>query len=175
MTERIRRDISELDELIGELLLASRLEAQREFDDPSEIDLLGLLAEEAARLEVEVSGTPVRIRGDLRSLRRMMRNLLENARCHGQGSPIEASVSPLPNGGGRVSVSDRGPGVAEAERDRIFEPFYRPPGMSETTDAGVGLGLALVRQIAQRHRGDTRCLARDGGGTRPWRIPALSR
>jgi len=64
----------------------------------------------------------------------------------------------------RVAVSDRGPGVPEAERERIFEPFYRLPGHAEKA-GGVGLGLSLVRQIAERHRGRVRVAPRAGGGS----------
>jgi len=163
--ERLNRDIEELDELIGELLLASRLDAQDELEEPSEVDVLGLLAEEAARIGTQVEGEPVQIRGDRRMLRRLLRNLLENAVRYGRGSPIEASVSRLEEAGALVRVSDSGPGVPEELRDRIFEPFYRPPGMRESVDGGVGLGLALVRQIARHHRGDARCSPREGGGT----------
>ena len=63
-------------------------------------------------------------------------------------------------------VADRGPGVPEDDRERIFEPFYRPAGHSEGEDGGVGLGLALVREIARHHGGDAYCLPREGGGTR---------
>jgi two-component system, OmpR family, sensor kinase len=61
-------------------------------------------------------------------------------------------------------VHDRGPGVPPAQRERIFEPFYRLPGASEA-GGGVGLGLALVQAIAQRHGGRARCLPRIGGGS----------
>jgi two-component system, OmpR family, sensor histidine kinase RstB len=61
-------------------------------------------------------------------------------------------------------VCDRGPGVPEALRERIFEPFFRLPGHAER-EGGVGLGLALVKQIAQRHRGSIRCTAQEGGGS----------
>jgi signal transduction histidine kinase len=61
-------------------------------------------------------------------------------------------------------VCDRGPGVPATERERIFEPFYRPAGTREP-QGGAGLGLALVRQIARKHGGDASCLARDGGGS----------
>jgi signal transduction histidine kinase len=99
-------------------------------------------------------------------LRVLLRNLLENARRHGGGA-VEVEVSPLPDrpGGAVVRVSDRGPGVPEGERERIFEPFYRPPGHAEGHDGGVGLGLYLARRIAERHGGGIRCLPRDGGGT----------
>ena len=64
----------------------------------------------------------------------------------------------------QVRVCDRGPGVPEALRQRIFEPFYRLPGHAEKA-GGVGLGLSLVKQIAERHGGSVRCEARDGGGS----------
>jgi signal transduction histidine kinase len=63
----------------------------------------------------------------------------------------------------QVRVCDRGPGVPADLRERIFEPFFRLPGHAER-EGGVGLGLALVRQIAQRHGGSVRCDARDDGG-----------
>jgi signal transduction histidine kinase len=164
LRDRVSKDIAELDELIGELLLASRLARLEELEQTSEVDLLALLAEEGARTGAEVSGEPLRIQADPRMLRRLVRNLLENARRYGAGSTVEASVLPLGEAGARLRVADRGPGVPEAERERVFEPFYRPGGARESAD-GVGLGLALVRQIARHHAGDARCLAREGGGT----------
>jgi signal transduction histidine kinase len=62
-----------------------------------------------------------------------------------------------------LQVCDRGPGVPPEQRERIFEPFYRLPGASER-EGGVGLGLALVKSIAERHGGSVRCEAREGGG-----------
>jgi signal transduction histidine kinase len=162
---RLSQDIAELDALIGELLLASRLEALEQLERMEDTDLLALLAEEGARVEAEVSGEPVSIQGDPRLLRRLIRNLLENAQRYASGSPIEASVVPLSPTGARLQVADRGPGIPAAEHERIFEPFYRPAGLRERSDGGVGLGLALVRQIARHHGGEVRCLARDGGGT----------
>ena len=64
----------------------------------------------------------------------------------------------------RLTVADRGPGVPVSERERIFDPFYRPEERS-SAETGVGLGLALVRQIAERHGGLVACRAREGGGT----------
>jgi two-component system, OmpR family, sensor histidine kinase RstB len=162
LRDRVSRDIAELDDLIAELLLASRLQAADELDRREEVDLLGLTAEEAARSGAEAAGEPAVVRGDARLLRRLVRNLLENAVRHG-APPVEASVR---KGQGRVRlrVCDRGPGVPEDERERIFAPFYRPTSRPPAA-AGSGLGLALVRQIARGHGGDVACLAREGGGT----------
>jgi signal transduction histidine kinase len=164
LRSRLSQDIAELDALIGELLLASRLDTIEQLEAVEEVDLLALLAEEGARVDAEVSGESVNIQGEPRMLRRLMRNLLENARRYAAGSPIEASVT-ASHGGARLCVTDHGPGVPEPERERIFEPFYRPHGMAEHSDGGVGLGLALVRQIARHHGGDVRCLPHPGGGT----------
>lgn len=163
--ERIAKDIGELDELIDELLLASRLEAMNELEGPESIDLLALVAEEGVRTNATVRGSPVRIEGNTRLLRRMVRNLFENALRHGDGASIQAKVEVLGPSGAKLIVCDKGPGVSEEERERIFEPFYRPAGTREGIDRGVGLGLSLVRQIARRHDGDAHCLPRKGGGT----------
>src|SRR5918996_693367 len=139
----VERDIAELDALIDEVLLASRLDALSSLEITEEVDLLALAAEEAARYDVEAQGEPFVVRGDPRLLRRMIRNLLENARRHG-AAPIEVKVIR-----GELRVCDAGPGVPPAERERVFEPFY--------SKRGVGLGLTLVRQIARRHGGEARC------------------
>ena len=162
---RLERDVAELDGLIEELLLASRVQAGAAPERDEDVDLLALLAEEASRVGASAGGDPVTLRGDPRLLQRLLRNLLENAVRHGGGTPVEASLLAH---GGRVTlrVEDRGPGIAEQYRERIFEPFFRPPGLREGEHRGVGLGLALVREIARHHGGDARCEPRDGGGTR---------
>ncbi|MBM3608675.1 MAG: HAMP domain-containing histidine kinase [Alphaproteobacteria bacterium] len=163
--EEIARNVRELDELIDEILLASRFEAGAAGTmRPEGLDLRALAAEECARLGFEFhsgEGAQTPFNGDPRLIRRLMRNLLENARRYGGGKAealLYASHDRM-----RFDVGDRGPGVPEAERERIFEPFYRPAGASEAS-GGVGLGLALVRQIARSHGGEAQCLARDGGG-----------
>ena len=159
----IERNIRELDALVEEVLLASRLDAQPELERPERVDLLALAAEEGSRFDAVVSGDDVSVQGSERLLRRALRNLLENARRYGGDQPPEVSVQAGADEV-RVAVSDRGPGVPEAERERIFEPFYRLPGHAEKA-GGVGLGLSLVKQIAERHAGSVRCESRDGGGS----------
>ncbi len=162
LKREIETNVAELDALVEEVLLASRLDATESIDRRERVDLLGLAAEEAARVDAEVDGPALQVQGDERLLRRALRNLLENARRYGGGEvQVELARS---SAGAEVRVCDRGPGVPETYRERIFEPFYRLPGHAEQA-GGVGLGLSLVRQIAQRHGGSVRCEARPGGGS----------
>lgn len=160
----VERDIAELDILIDEILLSSRLDSLEERAAVEEVDLLALAAEECARIGAEAQGDPVTLRGESRLLRRCLRNLIENAQRHGAGSPIEVTVRRTADARAEVRVCDRGPGVPGTERERIFEPFYRLPGTSER-EGSVGLGLALARQIARRHAGEVICEGRTDGGT----------
>jgi len=155
-------NIAELDALVEEVLLASRLDAGAWSLKRESVELLGLAAEEAARVDGQVSGAPCAVSGDERLLRRAMRNLLENARRYGAGE-IEVFVE-REGALARLRVCDHGPGVPEAYRERIFEAFFRLPGHAER-EGGVGLGLSLVKQIAERHGGSARCEAREGGGS----------
>ena len=164
--DEIARNIHELDALIDEILLASRLDATPiDIGTVDNVDLVGLCAEECAQtgaeLDVPEGCSSLVVPGVAKLLRRVVRNLLENARRYA-ASEVQLS---LRTEGGRVvlRVSDRGPGVPAALRERIFEPFYRLPGASER-DGGVGLGLALVKSITTRHGGQVRCEARPGGG-----------
>src|SRR5687768_8980750 len=144
----VQRDIAELDALIDEILLVSRLDSGAAYEAPEAIDLLALAAEEAARHDAEVTGDRVTVQGDARLLRRMIRNLLENARRHG-AAPVDVRVKRT-QAGAELRVCDAGQGIAGQERERVFEPFY---GRAR----GAGLGLSIVRQIARLYGGDARC------------------
>ncbi len=163
--QEIERNIGELDQLIDEILLASRLDA-REVDVGTDepVDLVGLAAEECARvgadLDIAPDASSVEVRGVSRLLRRALRNLLENARRYSQGE-VQLQLR-RESGRAVLRVCDHGPGVPASQRERIFEPFYRLPGASER-EGGVGLGLALVRSIAQRHGGRVHCEDRPDG------------
>jgi signal transduction histidine kinase len=158
----IHANIAELDALVEEVLLASRLDAGSTAPAREPVELLALAAEEAARLDAAVEGDTAEVRGSERLLRRALRNLLENARRYG-GGEVAVQVRRGADAA-EVCVCDRGPGVPEAYRERIFEPFFRLPGHAER-EGGVGLGLALVRQVAQAHGGSVRCEPRPGGGS----------
>ena len=147
----LTRDIAELDQLIDEILLVSRLDATEGLDLREDIDLAALAAEECARYEdCSVRGQSVMVRGDPALLRRMIRNLVENAKLHGV-PPVEVAIE-RQGDQATLSVSDRAEVIATAARPGLFSPFYRIPGRSGPKD--TGLGLALVRQIARRHGGD---------------------
>ena len=197
----IEHNLRELDALIEELLLSSRLQAQAgqrptpaamatvpagvRPSDPNAppardgdghagaagctiFDLLATVAEEAARssAELTVADGVTPVLGEERLMRRAVRNLLENAARYGQGQ-VEVELRHVAREGlwlAELRVLDRGPGVPPHESQRIFEPFYRLPGHAES-EGGVGLGLALVRQIAQHHGGQAEVQPREGGGS----------
>ena len=178
--DEILRSINELDQLIDEILLASRLDTKQADAEPFEtLDLTGLAAEECSRVNAELQAElasetgkgmantdhSLMVQGSPRLLRRLIRNLLENARRYGRGD-ITLELAKIRTGIKQlavIKVHDRGPGVPSEQRERIFEPFYRLPGASER-EGGVGLGLALVKSISERHGGTVRCEARPGGG-----------
>jgi signal transduction histidine kinase len=163
LRKEVDTNIAELDALVEEVLLASRLDnASGGLDMGQPVALLAVAAEEASRTGAAVSGRDVVVQGDERLLRRAVRNLLENAQRYG-GGDVAVHVEALA-AGASLRVCDRGPGVPDTYRERIFEPFFRLPGHAER-EGGVGLGLALVRQIAQRHGGDVRCEPHEGGGS----------
>jgi signal transduction histidine kinase len=173
--DEISRNINELDQLIEEILLASRLDAREaDMGTIESVDLIGMAAEEAARVDADLdvqpltspeassdSGTELVVQGVTKLLRRALRNLLENAHRYGAGD-IRLGLSQTPEMA-VIRVCDRGPGVPVALQERIFEPFYRLPGATER-DGGVGLGLALVKSIAQRHQGRAYCENNKDGG-----------
>jgi signal transduction histidine kinase len=165
LIHEVHTDIAELDALVEEVLLSSRLDAGAPVDLNDPVDLLGLAVEEASRCGAQADGPALNLRGSDRLLRRAVRNLLENAVRYGGGKPVELVIEqPGAAGPVQVRVLDRGIGVPADQRERIFEPFYRMPGHAEK-EGGVGLGLALVRQIAEFHGGTVRCEPREGGGS----------
>ena len=159
--EEIVRNLAELDALVEEILLASRLDHIERLEHVEPVDLLALAAEEGARAGVTVSGEPAIVSGDPKLLTRLVRNLMQNALRHG-GPPVTAQVGAA-DGKVELRVRDHGPGIPQGAGERVFEPFFRPQGRSETA-GGWGLGLSLVRQIAGHHGATVRHEAPSDGG-----------
>ena len=156
----LQQDIAELDSLIDEILLMSRLDAGSHADLSQKVDLVALVAEECARYEdCTLSGRAPEIPGDPRLLRRLVRNLLENAHNHA-APPVEAEIEYSAEAVA-LTVSDGGDGISEADREKVFQPFYRASGKQHVK--GYGLGLPLVRQIAEAHGGSVAILPRVEG------------
>ena len=173
--QEIKRNITELDALIEEILLASRLDAPNaDIGSPESFDLMGLAAEECARtgavLDVAMdSHGQFEMQGYPKLMRRLLRNLLENAAKYNDASKGGVSLllaqSKVADSKSEITITvrDHGVGVAADEAIRIFEPFYRAKNASER-DGGVGLGLSLVQTIAKRHGGSAECVSTKGDG-----------
>jgi signal transduction histidine kinase len=160
----VERDIAELDALISDLLLAGRLsdtELPKEF---TPLALAQIVREETQRVRARYAEQPgdgeLTLLGNARMLRSLVRNLLENAKRYGR-EPVSASLA-REGGTLKLCLDDQGGLLPEEDRERIFEPFYRPAGHREGKDGGVGLGLSLVRSIAEHHGGSVRYVAHEG-------------
>ena len=162
----IEREAIEIDTLVGELLASARLEFQAVTRKPLEANEVARRAVERAgeeAVKLAVPAAPLPFVADPTLVARALANLIDNARKHGGGVDGIA----VRGGHGTVvfEVSDRGPGFAPGEEDRVFDRFYRGNG-----DAGhhgsLGLGLALVRRIAVAHGGRADASNRPGGGAR---------
>ncbi|WP_129581317.1 HAMP domain-containing sensor histidine kinase [Sorangium sp. So ce834] len=166
------REVMEIDALVGDLLASSRIDfAALTLTrlDPAEAAIRAL---ERAGLDptlLEVAeGTPP-FEADATLLARALANLLENARAHAGGAE---RLRVRPGGPSRVvfEVEDRGPGFADGEETRIFEPFFRREraqgGESGAERGSLGLGLALCKRVAEAHGGRAFAERREGGGAR---------
>jgi signal transduction histidine kinase len=147
----LQRDIAELDDLIEEILLASRLDIAAAPPTKESLDLLALVAEECAHYDdCTLDGQSIILSADAKLIRRMVRNLLENAARHGK-PPIRVELR-RDGDNAVLRVIDAGAGIPQAQREQVFEPFFQLGGERN----GTGLGLALVRRIARLHGGEAK-------------------
>jgi two-component system sensor histidine kinase MprB len=162
MLGEVENELHELGDLVAELV---DLATDARTEEPMQRVDLAELAERAvtrfrrrtgreitfvATGSTEVSARPA-------AIERALGNLVENA-CKFSIAPVDVRVD-----GNRVEVADRGPGIAAEDREHVFDRFYRAP--DARTMPGSGLGLSIVKQIADLHAGRIELLPRDGGGT----------
>lgn len=175
MLGRIERESGRLDELVGQVLTLSRLEAGVRPGRVEEVDLAALLEEvvQDARFEAEAAGRRVSLNlaahpaleGSVELLRRALENVIRNAVHHtAPGTAVEVALRERA-GQVVVEVCDRGPGVPEGRLEGMFEPFVRA-AEQEATGAreGYGLGLAIAKRAVQAHGGEISAANRPNGG-----------
>ncbi len=168
LRERFLRDLDEMQQMLGGALDFLRGKAADEAQRP--IDMLALLeslvddqAELGRDIRLAAGADAVRFVGRPQALRRAIGNLVDNALKYGRRATLA-----LDDDGKllRIVVEDEGPGIPEAELERVFEPFHRVDSSRNRETGGVGLGLAIVRQIALDHGGEVTLANRAGGGLR---------
>lgn len=174
---RIERESVRMDQLVGELLALSRLEAGVPCAQDEDINMRELLDEiiADARFEAQAGGRMVEQTGDCDAiihgnpelLYRALENVLRNAVKHtAAGSSITIDTGVLaPERRLRISVLDRGPGVPETELKAVFDPFFRSSSTSKHSD-GHGLGLAIAQRVVAAHGGAIHASNRTDGGLR---------
>jgi signal transduction histidine kinase len=158
--EEIDREVVEMDGLVDQLLVSSRLDFQALSLQPLSPEALARRALERAGLEealLGVEGEPGELQGDPTLLGRALANLIDNAQRHGGG--LSALRVAAEGEGVRFTAEDQGPGFAEGDAERAFTAFFR--GSEHGT---LGLGLSLVRRIAEAHGGTTFAQNRPAGG-----------
>ncbi|MFD5517675.1 sensor histidine kinase [Streptomyces sp. NPDC127066] len=190
----VHREVGRLDQLVEELLALSRAGAGNGSAPASSVDLDELLLTEVeairarGRVNVDLSGlSPVRVQGHPQQLRAVVRNLLDNAERHAR-TRIAVRLFPFGeedgcghgNAGGvevgpaaELVVADDGPGVAAAHREQLFDRFFRVQSARDRNSGGVGLGLAIVRDVVTTHGGRVWIADPPGGAEFHVRLPMI--
>lgn len=166
--ERLEADLAEMARLIEDLTESERLRTPHAALHRERLDLVALVAEEIAPhgLAPRVVGadpdhppTPIVVHADAARLRVLLRNLVGNALRHGSGPDGTPDVTVTLEDGAdatRLTVADRGPGIAPEHLEAVTEPFHRPDPSRARTSGGIGLGLSLARLVAEAHGGSLR-------------------
>ena len=165
--EQVLVETDRLERLVADLLLLARSDEDGLVMRMQDVDLDDIVTEEVARLRaskdiaVVVDVRSVRVCGDAPHLVRAVRNLTDNAARYAT-TAMEVRLRATADTA-YLDVVDDGPGIPEAERQRVFERFVRLDASRERCSGGTGLGLAITRQIARAHGGDVHILQREGG------------
>lgn len=157
--DALLRDLSEMRDLITDLLEGERLAAGHRALHTEAVDLAALVREAvstqfaAAALGLELDASIEPVQADPMRLKLLLRNLIDNALRHSAGAARAPVVSLRREAGGRIAlaVRDFGPGVTPEQLQRMTEPFYRTDSARTRAAGGVGLGLYLCRLVAQAH------------------------
>ncbi len=171
----LARQADRLGRLIGDLLSLARLEdADRLPDETVDLAQLAHAAVDEARrrspgLKVTLDAHAAHTRGDAGGIQRALRNLLDNAAAAASGH-VDVAVWTGTHDA-ELRVVDDGPGIPEADRERIFERFVR---LNHAQTPGTGLGLAIAQRIARRHGGDLTCDAVPDGSSFTLRLPSAA-
>ncbi|MCA8928103.1 MAG: HAMP domain-containing protein [Alphaproteobacteria bacterium] len=173
---RIETEIETISDLTRELLTLARLD---QADSPAAfapVDLTDLLAriaadaayerpERAPDMTLHAPENPVFVPGDEALLRRAIENVVRNALFYtAPGTPVRIDLEAAADGSVLIRVADRGPGVAEAELARLFEPFYRVDVARGRATGGTGIGLTICRRVVQHHGGTVKASANAPSG-----------
>jgi signal transduction histidine kinase len=163
--DEIDREVVEIDALVSELLASSRLDFLAL--SPHALDAVDIAKRALERQgegagKLTASGPKIQLTADPTLLLRALANLIDNARSHGTG--VDALVVRTTETGVVFEALDRGPGFAPGEESRVFESFYQRPGAEPREKGALGLGLTLVKRIAEAHGGRAFAQNRDGGG-----------
>ncbi|MDH3260689.1 MAG: ATP-binding protein [Acidimicrobiia bacterium] len=170
LLESARNQADRLRRLIEDLLVVSRIEGQALPRHPEEVDLSRFLPETIAVIAgadevVRVQVAPnTLVKTDPDHVRRIVINLVENAMKHAAGSPIEV-VGSVTGDRATIDVVDHGPGIPPSERAKIFDQFTQLEPSATRSRGGTGLGLNIVRGLAQDMEGDVIIHDTAGGGT----------
>ncbi|MBK1827370.1 sensor histidine kinase [Haloferula rosea] len=167
--ESIDEDVTELSDLLSELLAFTRAATAPESAVIEKVALIDLIApaidREAPGHQVDLRGVEgVSVMADKRLLGRAIANILRNAHRHG-GSECRITITARGRGGKiELSIADSGPGVAEEALPHLFEPFYRPDQARSREAGGVGLGMSIVRSAVQASKGTVEAYSADPSG-----------
>jgi two-component system osmolarity sensor histidine kinase EnvZ len=165
LVKRMEHDLDEMNRLISDMLVFARslkVEALHDIDLTQVLDDLATQAALLGPLEW-MAGSPCRVHIGEAALRRIVGNLLENARRYGLGAPVTLTLNCTVEEA-RIGVLDRGPGIPSEQREAVFRPFTRLETSRSRDAGGSGLGLAIARQLADAYGWRIELADRDGGG-----------